>query len=275
MRRTAIWPTMAVALGAVSWLAAPLSAGALDVNATAAAEGANGLEVTPGSSCVASTHVTVDEASIVGDRTACSTITVKQGAVGSSSTFAAGDVIVFEDFSVSAGGVFTAGTDASLSPFAWVGTDSPSSETSYIARFMINLDPATIVGSDRFSVLEGFDSAGASWFKVLLRRNAAPAENRLLLEAREDNGTLVATSFGAEIMVPAGWHEVEVRFGAGVGTGTLLVALDAVPFGGLTGLANATGRIDLVRFGAVGGEPAGTTGSYYLDSYESFRTLSP
>ncbi len=267
---------VAILVGGLSVLAAAAApAGQLGVNNAAAKDGAFGLQVTPGSTCAGPTHLEVDEASIAGDRTGCSTITVKQGEVAGTSVFTAGDAIVIESLSVAPGAELTARLDQAQSPFAWVGTNTPSAEKSYIARFKMNLDMAMIGASDRFAVLEGTDAAGRIWAEVRLKRNQALAENRMVLAARRDDGSVAETPFGEEILVPAGWNEVEMRWNAAAGTGSLLVRLNGGAAVGLTGLANAAGSIDDARLGAVSGEPTMTSGSFYLDSFESFRTLAP
>lgn len=67
---------------------------------------------------------------------------------------------------------------------------------------------------------------------------------------------------------------LEFVVGDGSDNGTVTFYRNGTQFGNATGVDNDTQTIEDVRFGAPRGTKAGTTGSYYLDDFESFRTLS-
>ncbi|MCP4903178.1 MAG: hypothetical protein GY906_39960 [bacterium] len=76
---------------------------------------------------------------------------------------------------------------------------------------------------------------------------------------------------------PAAMHLVELEWQAasadGVRDGLLRVRVDGGAWSSNT-LDNFDFGIDTVKFGAVNGIDTGTTGSYFLDDFQSFRTLT-
>ena len=85
---------------------------------------------------------------------------------------------------------------------------------------------------------------------MLLRRVLfpLPGEDRLLLAAREDDGTIVETPLGSEVMLPAGFNLIDLDWEAGAGTGHFRMSLNGVPFTTLESLDNDEARIDTVLF---------------------------
>ena len=140
---------------------------------------------------------------------------------------------------------------------------------TYSASFRLRLDDLTFGVSDEFPHFGGFSADGTRHFEVRLKRNQAMAENRLTLAAREDDGTLVETPGGEEVMLPAGYNLIEIDWSAGAGTGQVLVSLNGTPFGGLMNLDNALARIDRVSWGVIDGEVAATTGDLDVDDFSS------
>jgi hypothetical protein len=59
---------------------------------------------------------------------------------------------------------------------------------------------------------------------------------------------------------------------AGANNGGLMFWIDAVQHADLTGVDNATRRIDQVRLGAVSSIDNGTRGTYFFDAFESHRS---
>jgi hypothetical protein len=112
---------------------------------------------------------------------------------------------------------------------------------------------------------------------VVLRRNPVLPENRLILEARLDDGSYASTSETAqEIWLPDGWNRIELRWTADE-SGEFVASVQGPPFeappnfDGLTNLANAGGRVDSVRWGVVGGALDATAGSLEVDQFVSWR----
>lgn len=247
-------------------------AGSLDVNASAAFSGNFGLEVTPGSACVLPERVDLDSQIVIVDVDACSFLTAVDTVVsgGGPVDFTAGISLAFGDgFVVQSGTGFSAGLDSSLTRLAFVTDDSPAGLNSYKASFRLRLDDLNIGVGDKFPNLSGLSGDGITHFEVRLKRNVVPPENRLLLVAREDDGTIVETPFGQEVMLPAGFNLIEIDWMAGAGTGRLLVSVNGTPFGGLLGLINGQARIDRVRWGVTDGDVDATAGSLDQDDFSS------
>jgi hypothetical protein len=121
--------------------------------------------------------------------------------------------------------------------------------------------------------LVGRSSDGGTRFEVRLRRvlSPAPGGNQLLLAAVEDDGTLIETLAGEELLLPAGYNEISIDWSAGAGDGQFLVSLNGAAFVGLTGLDNGAARIDTLDWGIVSGEVSGAFGYLDMDEFSSGR----
>jgi hypothetical protein len=90
---------------------------------------------------------------------------------------------------------------------------------------------------------------------------------------REDGGG--DTTPGAGIVLANGWRTIEIDWQAstapGADDGFLDLWIDGHPQTGLATLDNDTLSVDHVRWGAVDGLDAGTSGSFFLDVFESRR----
>jgi hypothetical protein len=60
--------------------------------------------------------------------------------------------------------------------------------------------------------------------------------------------------------------------GSGANDGRLTFWIDGSQQADLTGIDNDTRRVDYVTLGTVNGVPAGTSGTYYFDAFESRRS---
>jgi hypothetical protein len=245
-----------------------------------ALEGEFGLEVTPGCGFPFALEITEPPVPTLPEEArACTTITaanveiVPPGAI-----FRAGEWIAFGDsFGISPDAPFSGILDESLIPFAFVQDDSPSSEEGYRAVFYLRLDQLDLVVGDRLEHFVGHSADGEAQFRVVLRRNPVLPENRLILEARLDDGSYASTSETAqEIWLPDGWNRIELRWTADE-SGEFVASVQGPPFeappnfDGLTNLANAGGRVDSVRWGVVGGALDATAGSLEVDQFVSWR----
>jgi len=155
--------------------------------------------------------------------------------------------------------------------FAFVEDGSPAAETSYRARFDLSLDDTGLADFDTFDVLAGYSANGDAQFRVVIKRNVALAEDRLVLAARENGGGSVDTSGGGELMLPAGFNRIEIYWHAEATGGQLLVSLNGAPFLGLTGLDNDLGVLDLVRLGVVAGSVGSSSGDIDIDDFYSWK----
>ncbi|MCH7666954.1 MAG: hypothetical protein IH936_13630 [Acidobacteria bacterium] len=209
---------------------------------------------------------------ISGDFEGCNSVNASSVQVVSpGATLRAGTFIALGNgFSVASGADFTAVIDPSLlSPFTWVQDDSPIAENTYNAIFHLRLDALSLAASDELEHFVGYSSNGDPQFRVVLRKNLTLMENRLVILAREDGGSFVEHS--PEFLLPAGNNRIEIAWRAGDGDGEFVVSINSVPLSGLTGLNNGSSQIDFVRWGAVDGTVASTTGTMALDEFLSFR----
>jgi hypothetical protein len=253
----------------------------LSVEGTAALEGEFGLEATPGCGFPFALEITEPPVPTLPEEAiACTTITAENVEITPpGSTFRAGEWIALGDsFGIALDAAFTAILDEVLIPFAYVQNDSPASEMSYRAVFYLHLGHLELVVGDHVEHFVGYSADGKAQFRVVLRRNPVLPENRLILEARLDDGSYASTSETAqEIWLPEGWNRIELRWTAGGGNGEFVASVQGPPFDappnfdGLTDLENAEGRIDSVRWGVVGGVLDSTAGSLQVDQFVSWR----
>jgi S-layer homology domain len=156
---------------------------------------------------------------------------------------------------------------------AYVEDDSPGVERRYRARFYLNANLLTPASGDELELFSAYSAAGTREASVLLGRSGT--QNRLRLAVRRDDGTYVETPSGSESVLPREWHVVEIDWRAAAspssGDGALAVWLDGAPRPGLGGIDNDEGQIGFVRWGAVAGVDAGTSGSLLLDEFDSRR----
>ena len=251
-------------------MARDVSAGALDVLKGAAFTGNFGLRVTVGATCTV-TDVVVPVGMVSTDQLACNTITAGNVQVAApGSTFIAGDMIILQDgFSVASGASFAALIDPFVkSPFAYVRDDTPAAETTYNAKFYLRLDSLTLASSDEIGHFNGYAANGDPQFRIVLRRSLS--ENRVAIFAWDDDaGALVEHT--VDFLLPLGFHSVEISWRAGTGDGEFLVSIDGAALDGLAGLNNGGSRIDFVKWGAVDGPLASSTGWMELDELSSWR----
>jgi hypothetical protein len=249
-------------------------AGHLEVTADSASAGSFGLEVTVGGTCSAPDDLVIEAPpTIEGEFVACSTITASGVEVsGTGATFGAGTSITLgEDFAVGSGAPFEVTFDAGLlSGLAWVGDDSPSSATSYNADFDVRLDSLTIGDTDRIELFNGYSQNGDVQFQVILKRNVALAENRLIMAVRQDDGSFVETPSIEEVLLPASWNNLRISWLTGSGDGYLLVSVNGGVFVGLAGIDNDQQALDEVRLGYVGGTISSSVGFLEVDGFFSW-----
>jgi hypothetical protein len=255
------------------------AAGLLDVTTAAAFGGGFGLEVTVGGMCTAESDPVITSPSVIeGTFVGCTSLTASGVQVGGGgATFAAGQRIVLgEGFSVATGAPFEATLDTGLlSGLAYLEDDSPAAATSYNASFELRLDDLAIGVdggvSDTVEIFSGFSGAGTAQFRAIVKRDAADTEYRLVLEARRDDGTFVATQPADEITLATGWHTLRFGWQAGEGDGFFFVTVDGgLPAGGLGSFDNGEQVLDAVRLGYIGGSAASTTGTFDVDDFSSW-----
>lgn len=250
------------------------AAGFLEVNGGAADNGSFGLEVTVGASCASpDDQVVTGPSPITGVFEGCNTLFASEGEVVSpGATFQAGTSIALgENFATGPAADLAVILDSALiDGFSFVQDDTPAGETVYRARFGLNLDDTNLADSDAFDLLVGSSANGDDHLRVVIKRNAVLMEDRLMLVAREDSGGLVDTS-GFELMLPAGWNQIEIYWRADVAGGQFTVSLNNAAFVGLAGLDNDLARVDRVRLGVVDGSLGSSSGNLDIDDFYSWN----
>jgi hypothetical protein len=263
----------------------------LAVAGNAAFAGEYGLRVEPGCGHPFSLEILSSPVATLPDEVvACTTITARGiDITPPGSTFRAGKGILLGDlFRVVEDASFTAVIDDSLLPFAWVEDELPASETTYKARFFLDLDELTLAPGDRLEHFVGYSAQGIAQFRVVLKRADLLPENRLVLEARQDDGGYLSTSAAnEELLLEAGWNEIRLAWKAAdpgedngwlraevanIGTAQAnVVELSCVTEPGDPCLVNRRSRVDFVRWGAVDGLLLATFGSMDLDDFVSWK----
>ena len=151
-----------------------------------------------------------------------------------------------------------------------------------MARFYVKLDSMSLPASEQFQHFIGLNGSGQPQFRIVFAHNMAMNEDRVYVEARRDNGTFASTEGVNELVIPSGWHAIEVDWTAassgGANDGSLVVCLDddgsRMSCEQLTSIDNDQGRVQTVQWGAQ--EVGDTTaGSVDLDDFDSRRQEQP
>jgi hypothetical protein len=251
-------------------------AGLLEVTAEAARSGDFGLAVTIGGTCPFTNDLVIgpQPTTISGDFDACETIEAAGvEVVAPGATFRAGSLVELgHDFSVGVATSFTAVVnEAFASGVAYVQDDSPAAEKRFHARFDLSLDAAILVEPDVVDHLGAYSSDGTLQFRLSIKRNDTLSENRLVVAVRTNDESFVETAAGEEVLLPAGWNEIELDWKAGAGDGKLFIWINGVFSGGVSGLTNDASQIDVVRWGYLGGSLTSSAGTLRQDNFSSWR----
>jgi hypothetical protein len=147
----------------------------------------------------------------------------------------------------------------------YVRDDSPNAETRYRARFYFHPNSITMANGDNITVLQGLDPGGQVVLSVQVYRSSAGYQ----LRARAYSSTLTNFVNTSYVTIANAVHTVEVDWG---NDGHLAFWIDGAPQGSLTGISNSIYTIDRVRLGAPTMTISGTSGSFYIDGFESRRS---
>ncbi|MCZ7652414.1 MAG: S-layer homology domain-containing protein [Thermoanaerobaculia bacterium] len=225
---------------------------------------------------------------LVAGAAAASTITVPAGFGGG--TCGAGNANRYE-FGGNCGSLVSI-TDTNA---AYVQDNSPASEGTYRVRFYANFDgkssvapPAaaptvdlTMAGGNAFDFFVAYDGAdvpppGAGGNAIIRAELSQSGADRVItFYARLNSGT---ASFSHTLTGKAlrGWRAIEINWAkattAGGTDGVLQAWVDGTSVGNLTNLANGNQVVNMVRWGAVDGLDAGTSGTFKIDDFVSQRT---
>ena len=145
-----------------------------------------------------------------------------------------------------------------------VRNDSPTAETRYRARFYFNPNSISMATGDNITLFQGLDASSAIVISIQFNRSSTAYQVR----ARAyDSGltTFVNTPY---FTISNAVHTLEVDWG---NDGHLTFWIDGTQQANLTGINNSIYRIETVRLGAPTVSITGTSGSYYIDAFESRR----
>lgn len=158
---------------------------------------------------------------------------------------------------------------------AWIGDDTPNVAKRYRARFYVRLSSLVQPTGSELTLFSALSTSAAEQLRVLIGQS--PSGKQLRLAARRDDGSYATTPAGAEMALANGWRSIEIDWRAasspGANDGALGVWVDGQPFAGLSALDNDQGEVSSVRWGAVSVLPAGSSGSFRLDDFESRSAL--
>jgi len=151
----------------------------------------------------------------------------------------------------------------------YVSDDHPNSETRYRARFHFDPNSMAMGNGEAFNILHGFVGTNTA----VMRVEFAISSNVYVLRGSvlDDSGAWVRTNWFPISDAP---HSIEVDWRAkttSANNGGLALWIDGAQQFDLTGVDNDTRRIDRVRLGAVSGIDSRTSGTIFLDAFESRR----
>ena len=250
---------------------------AQQVTPEAAWEGEYGLEIPVGRNCTDDEILIGPQPEpISGEFVACVRIeaTGVEVAGGESAVLRAGQEIVLGDgFRVAAGASFAASIEPAVAgELFYLQDHAPSGETSYSARFALNVDALLLGAGNEVEHLAGYSGEGTEQFALTIRPQGA--DTVLGLRARKDDGTYQETPGGSGLQLAPGWNTIAVVWRAAEGAGELRVALNGGGWAGLTGLDNDQARLDRVRWGTIGGVMDESSGKILADGFTSTRNPS-
>jgi hypothetical protein len=145
-----------------------------------------------------------------------------------------------------------------------VRNDSPTAETRYRARFYFHPNSISMATGDNITLFQGLNASGSIVFSIQFNRSSAGYQ----LRARSHDsgsGVFVNTPYFA---ISNTVHTVEIDWG---NDGHLTFWIDGVQQANLTGISNSIYNIETIRLGAPTMSITGTSGSFYIDAFESRR----
>lgn len=153
----------------------------------------------------------------------------------------------------------------------YVSDTTPANETRYRARFYLDPNSITMGAGETFTINLGRSSNGAAYHVQLNYSNTLGY--RIRPTVFTDAGTYTAGSY---YQISDAVHYIEIDWKAstapGANNGYLQLWIDGTSQGTISSVDNDTKRVDEVRLGAVQNIDEGTSGTIYLDKYESHRT---
>ncbi len=155
-------------------------------------------------------------------------------------------------------------------------TREPDRETTVRVQFLLDPNTFELRRNQRIEILRFYAQGRRHHLRLVLRQNAA-GDKRLGLMVRGNRGgyDLIGggpVTPGLDNVVKVLWEAATSRNG---NDGSAALFLNGEMEANEPTLAN--GRLDVraIQIGLLGGNAGATRGSYYLDDFASFRTLSP
>ena len=146
-----------------------------------------------------------------------------------------------------------------------VRNDSPNAETRYRARFYFNPNSISMATGDNITLLQGLDAGSNIVLSIQFNRSSTGYQ----LRARShDSGSAVFVNT-PYVTISNAVHTVEVDWG---NDGHLTFWIDGIQQANLTGINNSIYKIETIRLGAPNVSITGTSGSFYIDAFESRRS---
>jgi hypothetical protein len=146
----------------------------------------------------------------------------------------------------------------------FVRDDTPADETRYRARFYFHPNSITMATKDTITVLQGLDAGGQVVLAVQFYRSSTSYQVR----ARAYDSGLVNFVSTPYVNISNAVHVLEVDWG---NDGHLTFWVDGAQLSNLTGINNSLYSVETLRLGAPNMTIIGTSGSFYIDAFESRR----
>ncbi len=148
----------------------------------------------------------------------------------------------------------------------YVRDDSPNAEPRYHARFYFNPNSIAMATGDYDYILQGYSgTANTNILRVQFTRNSVGYQ----LRARAYDSVLANWVNTPYVTISNTVHYVEADWG---NDGHLSFWVDGAQQGSLTGINNNIYTMDSVRLGSTYLSAAATSGTFYIDAFESRRT---
>ncbi len=245
------------------------AASTLQASAAAAFRGSFGLRlvVTACAGDAPSVDVTGPPLTVSAVFEACNVLTADVSVEAPADvTFRSGRTIRLQDgHGVADGATLRTETVPSLLTVAYVQDANPASESSYHARWYLDLTQMALA-SDTVRHFDALSGAGGSVLQLRLDR--VGGQNRVTLVAVADDASEIAAS---PVVVADGWRAVEIEWHASSGAddGELRLYVDDTEVAALTGLDNDTLRVETIRLGATDFIDGSAAGTMDLDEFSS------
>jgi hypothetical protein len=170
----------------------------------------------------------------------------------------------------------------------WVKDESPTNETVYRASFLINMNDFAFNGptaaKNKHLLFACTAKNGAGKNEAAIRVTLKKKTVRFVVSASSENTAGDRSRHTPGVTLEAfadccSTHRIEVEWqkasGAGTGDGIIRVRVDGGAWAERTTVKSAGQEIFGCRLGAFTAIDSESTGSYYLDDFQSFRTLAP